>query len=102
VDTSVLHFLSKFQQNSLLADVNIIVDYYSSRLNEGDILPLLTKMAPSIASIDSIDSIKIDLIKLAYNNNNAVQGSSLLLKEMMEKTRILTTNWLVYTCSVLL
>jgi hypothetical protein len=92
--------LKKFQQNSLLTDVNMHFDYdYKLRtLNENILSRVLTKIAPFITSIDSIESRSpdIDLFKMAYNNNPSlghINESQLLLKEMMAKTRILLTRW---------
>jgi hypothetical protein len=92
VDTSVLQFLGKFQENSLLTDVNMFYLY-----EDEDILSrVLAKILPFITSIDSLASPEIDLFKMAYNNNNQEDNnkSKLLLKEMMEKTRIILANWL--------
>jgi hypothetical protein len=60
---------------------------------------VLTKIAPFITSINSIDSRSqgIDLFEMVYNNNNTNHESQLLLKEMMAKTRILFTKWLYST-----
>jgi hypothetical protein len=97
VDASILDFLGKFQQNSLLTNVNMNIN--SARgLNRPDFLPLLIKIAPFITSIDSIEFRGVDLIEMAYNINNTNHGNShesqLLLEEMMAKTRILVTPWL--------
>jgi hypothetical protein len=96
--------LGKFQENSLLTDVNIDIDYNSERFDEdedeveesrlGEDIPwLLAKIVPFITSIDSIASPEIDLFKMVYYNDDETNKSLLLLKEMMEKTRILVTNW---------
>jgi hypothetical protein len=94
VDASVLRFLEKFQQNSLLTDVNINFEFDEDHIDM-DILPLvLTKIAPFITSIDSIESGEIDIFEMVYNNTaNHCHELELLLKEMMTKTRILLTNW---------
>jgi hypothetical protein len=94
VDASVLRFLEKFQQNSLLTDVNIDFDLGEEHIDM-DILPrVLTKIAPFITSIDSIESGEIDIFEMVYYNTaNLCHESQLLLKEMMTKTRILLTNW---------
>jgi hypothetical protein len=103
VDTSVLNFLEKFQENSLLTDVNIDIDY--KRFEEieeevedlrrlGENLPqALIKIAPFITSIDSIKLPEIELFKMVYNNNDETNKSQLLLMQMMAKTRILVTDW---------
>jgi hypothetical protein len=64
----------------------------------------VAKIAPLITSIYSIDVGGQDLFEMAYNNNNNNindddvnrHESQLLLKEMMEKAKIVMTNWLVY------
>jgi hypothetical protein len=100
VDTSILQFLGKFQENFLLTDVNMYFDYGLIRLGE-DLPRVLAKMAPLITSIDSIASPKFDIFNMVYNywyNNNDDQEdnnkSQLLLKEMMAKTQIILTDWL--------
>jgi hypothetical protein len=57
---------------------------------------VLSKIAPLINSIDSIESREIDLFEMAYNTNHGISHESQsLLMEIMAKTRILVTNWLV-------
>jgi hypothetical protein len=105
--------LEEFQQNSLLADVNMHLDYHlnSMRLEDQvldvemeflrimtNLSRVLTKIAPFITSIDSIESRELDLLKIVYNNNTNDGNSheaQLLLKEMMAKTRILKISWFV-------
>jgi hypothetical protein len=94
VDTSVLNFFEKFQENSLLTDVNIYIDGNFVILDEYEDLPqALTKIAPFITSIDSIytQGIDLDLLKMVYYNTNHGNNTEtqLLLMEMMAKTRIL-------------
>jgi hypothetical protein len=127
MDMFVLDFLRKFQQNYLLANVNLHLKYH---LTEDVLLRILAQILPLIDSINSInsDKIDIDLIKMAYknnsNNNNEEDGaddegegedgddedhdeyeygnsnvshqSQLMLKTMMEQTRVLEmpVNWL--------
>jgi hypothetical protein len=95
--------LEKFQQNSLLADVNMHFPYYLNSMslnldNRTNISRVITKIAPFITSIDSIESHAIDLLKMVYNNNTNPGNSheaQLLLKKMLTKTRILVTRWFV-------
>jgi hypothetical protein len=62
--------------------------------DENEDLPqALIKIAPIITSIDSINSPQIDLLKMIYNNDDEASKSQLLLKEMMEKTRIMLIDW---------
>jgi hypothetical protein len=61
---------------------------------------VLTKIAPFITSIDSLEFRGIDLMEMLYNYNNITNdGNSheaqVVLKEMMTQTRILVINWLV-------
>jgi hypothetical protein len=81
--------------------VNLYIDWNDTRFEEEMIqfflLRVLTKIAPLITSIDTMHSLGLDLLKMAYNNNtNDDDGneSQLLLKEMMAQTRILVTSWL--------
>jgi hypothetical protein len=96
VDTSLFQFFGKFQENFLLIDVNMFVDCRLRRLC-GDLPQILTRIAPLITSIDSIASSEMDLFKMIYKTNNTNRGNShesqLLMKEMLEKTRILSTDW---------
>jgi hypothetical protein len=63
----------------------------------------MRKILPMISSITSIDSPKIDLFKMVYknyNNNDTNENKKkkchkepkLVLKQMMAKTRILSTS----------
>jgi hypothetical protein len=117
MDMFVLDFLKKFQQNSLLANVNLDLCH----LTENVLLHIVTQILPLIDSINSINSGEIDLIKMAYKNNsnnneedgadaddvdkdedNNEYGNSnvsnqpqLMLKTMMEQTRVFKMlNWL--------
>jgi hypothetical protein len=99
---SVLNFLGKFQQNSLLTDVNMYFGNTRRVTPSGILLPrVLTKIVPFITSIDSIEcDWIIDLIEMVYTNNTNhgnSHESQLLLNEMMAKTRILVNGscWLV-------
>jgi hypothetical protein len=65
-------------------------DYRIIRLEDGILPRILTRIAPFITSIDSIASREIDLFKMVYKKNNE---SQLLLKEILEKTRFLLTDW---------
>jgi hypothetical protein len=100
VDTSILNFLKKFQENVLLEDVNLHVDYKYMRYKEDILLQVLTQIVPLISSIDSIliYSSEIDLFKMVYNNTNNGDKKThqLMLMEMMAKTRIVVINWLYF------
>jgi hypothetical protein len=88
----ILNFLGKFKENSLMADVNMYIDH-NYELDENEDLPrALTKIAPFITSIDSINTLGFNLFKIVYNNNDEANKSQLRLKEMMAKTRILVTD----------
>jgi hypothetical protein len=102
---SILNLLGKFQENSLLENVNLCVrycDYDTSILDEPTLLRVLTQIVPLISSIHSIqiDSSEIDLFRMVYNNNNNQDNSNnshesqLLLKGMMAQARILFIYWL--------
>jgi hypothetical protein len=120
MDMFVLDFLRKFQQNALLANVNLDFKY---NLTENVLLRILAQILPLIDSINSINSDEIDLLKMAYknnsNNNDEDEGgddddqdedhdqygnsnvpvshqSQLMLKTMMAQTRVLEmpVNWL--------
>jgi hypothetical protein len=98
VDTSALNFLGKFQENSLLTDVNLSLDYEHSHDYRiaNEIPRVLTKIAPFITSFESISlSINspsvVDLFRVV--NGWLTDYSRLLLIEMMAKTRCLVTDW---------
>jgi hypothetical protein len=96
IDASVLNFLEEFQRNSLLIDVNMSFGNINWLIRPHILPRVLTKIAPFITSIDSIESRHIDLLSMVYTNNTNhgnINESQLLLKEMMAKTRILVTNW---------
>jgi hypothetical protein len=114
MDTPVLHFLEKFQENFLLENVNMNVayvgcddHYYGTRLDEHILRRVLIHIVPLISSINSIQIddcvLYIDLFNIVYNNNNtdnndhdvcSRESQLLLLKEMMAKTRILSIGCL--------
>jgi hypothetical protein len=110
----VLDFLGKFQENSLLTNVNVNIHFElkpskARRFNNAkDILPRLILIAPFITSIDSMDSGEVDLFRTIYNyadydydDNITIPGkgheSQMLLMEMMAKTRIVLISWLDFT-----
>jgi hypothetical protein len=109
LDMSILNFLGKFQENSLLENVNLDVGFgyhhynYESILDEHILLQVLIHILPLISSIHSIQikSVDIDLFDMVYNNNNTYHGNShesqLLLKEMMAQTRILLASLLFFS-----
>jgi hypothetical protein len=73
---------------------------YNLTLDENIPPQVLTKIAPFITSIDSIDSMGINLFEMVYNNNTNLgisHESKLLLKEMMAKTRIISAIWYLFT-----
>jgi hypothetical protein len=85
--------LEKFQENSLLENVNLYVEYSDY------VLRVLTKIVPLISSIHSIQidsNSSFDLLDMVYNKNIVNHGQSLesqlLLKEMMAKTQIVSTK----------
>jgi hypothetical protein len=100
----VLHFLEKFQENSLLENVNLHVaffdyhNYYGSN-DEAVLRLVLIHILPVISSVHSIqiDSPHIDLFNLVYHTYNYDNPDSdsrqecelQLLKKMMAQTRIL-------------
>jgi hypothetical protein len=90
---SVLNFFKKFQENSLLTDVNLRLQNY---IKEDILLQVLTHLVPLINSIDSITIVtsKVDLFKMVYNNNNGDEKTHQLLLMMMAKTRIMWPIWL--------
>jgi hypothetical protein len=88
----VVDFLRKFQENSLLENVNMYLyaaEYYNH-------VPILNKMVPLISSIDSIDFCQLNLFDWVYNNDND-EESQQLLKTMVAQTRILAIGWLDLT-----
>jgi hypothetical protein len=75
-----------------MADVNMYIDH-NYELDENEDLPrALTKIAPFITSIDSINTLGFNLFKIVYNNNDEANKLQLRLKKMMAKTRILVTD----------
>jgi hypothetical protein len=81
-----------------MADMNMHIDYNFEILDEyenEDIIPqALIKIAPFITSIDSMTFPESDLLEMVYDNDDEDEAdkSQLLLKEMMDKTRILSTD----------
>jgi uncharacterized protein (UPF0254 family) len=97
----VLNFLGRFQENSLLENVNLCVQCSFRKHNE--LLQVLAQIVPMISSIrlikiDSPDP-EIDLFKMVYDNNDTIHGysheSQLLLKEMMAKTQFVIISWFI-------
>jgi hypothetical protein len=95
--------MRKFQENSLLENVNLCVNHNLRKHSE--LLHALAQILPLISSIHTIqiDSPDINLFKMVYDNKNTNHDKSnshqLLLKEMMEKTRIMLIRWLFLLCS---
>jgi hypothetical protein len=92
MDTSVLYFLEKFQENSLMADVNMHIDCNIDILDDGDLPHALIKIAPFITSINSINLPEIDLFEMLDYYYNKDEENKSPLMEMMEKARILLTD----------
>jgi hypothetical protein len=78
--------LHRFQQNSLLQNVNLDL----GNIPTGKLLPFLTHILPLIDSIESVKTAKIhQLIEICEDpveNNN---GLSQMVKTAMAQTRIL-------------
>jgi hypothetical protein len=82
----VLDFLRKFQENDLLANVKLDLDYEESDIT----LPALNEILPLI----SIYSIHLCLDDWIYNNDNDKELKP-LLNTMVAQTKILAIGWLV-------
>jgi hypothetical protein len=83
----VLDFLRKFQQNNLLANVQLDLSYG----DKNHVLPMLDKILPLISSIYSLNIH--ELFDWIYDNDDKEHEP--LLKTVVEQTKILGIRWLV-------
>jgi hypothetical protein len=84
-DQSVLEFMRKFQQNSLLDNVRLVID---DELKKDIVQPVLTHLLPlvnGILSIEFSDSAQLVDIYKARKDKEIYERNM----EMMEKTRFL-------------
>jgi hypothetical protein len=90
---SVFNFLEKFQQNSLLANVNLSI---SSQLYREHLLPFLANFLPLIDTINSINLS--DFTQLGQINNGCadIDGYAHMMMEMLARTRILEIRLVNY------
>jgi hypothetical protein len=94
VDMDVVDFLRKFQENNLLANVQLDLSY-GAKFNT---IPMLKKVLPLISSIYSI--YMDDLFDWIYDNDDKELNP--LLKTMVAQTKILSISRWLDSCSHLI